>query len=527
MRGSMQRYIEVRLRDLNLRRAGRAVLKEINWTVAPGEHWILAGANGAGKTQLLKLIAGSLWPAPSTREVRQYRWRGETRTVPFEVQEEIAYLGAERQDRYERYGWNHTVEQVVGTGLHRTDIPLERVSARDRRLIAVLLGRLAIAHLAARRFLTLSYGERRLALLARALAMRPKLLLLDELLTGLDRVNHAAALAWLNRTRGARLPWVLATHRLEELPASATHVLVLDRGRITYRGALARAPLARWLGESRTLARRRQVSVAKRAARRAPSAPLVRLRRASVFAGERAVLESVSFEVRRGECWVVHGPNGSGKSTLLRTLYGDHAVATGGWIERAGIEPGVPLERFKRRVGIVAPHLHPLAALSFSTVHSRQARIARRDRARNGLPHLSVEELVVSGCEASMGLVSAATAAARWRAHRELARFGVAALGARAVHELSYGELRRVLFARAWINRPALLLLDEPLAGVDAPTRRTLLAELAKLARRGTAVVLATHHRGEWPSVVTHELELSAGRVRYCGPARVGHGRLA
>src|SRR5947209_8269422 len=91
------------------------------------------------------------------------------------VEVRLKHLGPERQDKYERYGWNHSVEQIVGTGLYRTDIPLNPLSAADHRKIAALLSRLAIAHLANRSFLSLSYGERRLTLLARALASQPKL----------------------------------------------------------------------------------------------------------------------------------------------------------------------------------------------------------------------------------------------------------------------------------------------------------------------------------------------------------------
>ena len=80
--------------------------------------------------------------------------------------------------------------------------------------------------------------------------------------------------------------------------------------------------------------------------------------------------------------------------------------------------------------------------------------------------------------------------------------------------------MRRVLFARAWVTRPRLLLLDEPLAGVDAPTRRVLLDRIGQLVAGGTAVVMATHHRDEWPPYATHELELAEGRARYAGPMR-------
>ncbi|MGH8226652.1 MAG: ATP-binding cassette domain-containing protein, partial [Steroidobacteraceae bacterium] len=239
--------LEVQLRHIRLERAGRPVLRDVDWTIAPGQRWILAGANGAGKTQLLKLLEGSVWPTPTGEERRRYRLGQQVYASPFEVKDEVAYLGPERQDKYERYGWNFTAELVVGSGIHRTDIPLDPLTARERRTIAARLRELSLTHLAQRELLTLSYGERRLVLLARALAARPRLLLLDELLTGLDDSHRAAALAWLERTGRSCLPWVLATHRMEDVPRSATHALVLRQGRIVYRGRVARAPLERWL----------------------------------------------------------------------------------------------------------------------------------------------------------------------------------------------------------------------------------------------------------------------------------------
>jgi molybdate transport system ATP-binding protein len=494
-------YVEVRLKHLSLERQGRVVLDDVSWTIRPGERWVLAGGNGAGKTQLLKVIAGAVWPAPGeakspsagANSSRRYRWRRETFRSPYEVMEEIGYVGPERQDKYERYGWNHSVAQIIGTGLYRTDIPLNPLEPAEQRAIAALLSRLAIAPLAERSFLSLSYGERRLTLLARALASRPKLLLLDELLSGLDATNHGRALRWLQATKRSALPWVLATHRVEDVPSSATHALVLEKGRVVYRGVLRKAPLSKWLAAPRSPSG--AVTVGAHTAPRRE--PLIRLKRASVYLDEHRVLENLSFEVRAGDCWVVHGHNGSGKTTLLRTLYGDHGVASGGRIERAGIEPGVPLQEFKRKVGIVAPHLqsdHPRA--------------------------LTVAEVVQSGRHASIGLNDPASAADRTAAKRSLEFFGLSALASRTLQELSYGQLRRVLFARAWACRPKLLLLDEPFSGVDSPTKLSLIAHLATLVASGTAVVMTTHHRSEWPACATHELELSGGRTIYCGPVR-------
>jgi molybdate transport system ATP-binding protein len=501
--GADARYVEVRLKGLGLERQGRVILEDVSWTIKPGQRWVLAGGNGAGKTQLLKIIAGAVWPTPEAaakvqsavaNSSRRYHWRNETFMSPFEVKEEVGYVGPERQDKYERYGWNHTVEQIVGTGLYRTDIPLNPLTVSDRRSIAVLLQRLAIAPLAERPFLSLSYGERRLTLLARALASQPKLLLMDELLGGLDETNHDRALRWLYETKRSQMPWVLATHRVEDVPSSATHALVLEKGRVMYRGVLRGAPLQKWLNRNGAVP---AVSLVNRSARRHGAAALVRLHRASVYLDEKRVLENLSLEVRPGDCWVIHGRNGSGKTTLLRTLYGDHGVASGGRIERVGIVPGVPLQEFKRRVGIVAPHLqadHP--------------------------QELTVAAVVQSGRHASIGLNETPSAADRAAAKRSLEFFGLGPLASRAIKEISYGQLRRVLFARAWACRPDLLLLDEPFSGVDSPTRLSLMAHVAAMVASGTAVVMTTHHRSEWPACVTHELELADGREIYCGPVR-------
>jgi ABC-type molybdenum transport system ATPase subunit/photorepair protein PhrA len=127
---------------------------------------------------------------------------------------------------------------------------------------------------------------------------------------------------------------------------------------------------------------------------------------------------------------------------------------------------------------------------------------------------------VQSGRYASVGLNGAPGPRDRLAARRALALLGLTRLARRRLRELSYGQARRVLFARALVREPRLLLLDEPFAGVDAPTRRALMKRLGALAARGTALVVTTHSAGDWPGCATHELELAGGRARYCGPLR-------
>ena len=121
-------FLSVTLRRLDLDRGGRAVLRNVAWSIRPGQRWLLIGGSGAGKSQLLKLISGAVWPAPG-KELRRYRWKGETFDQPAGILEEIAYVGAERQDRYEHYEWTFFASEVVATGVTRSDIPERAMSA--------------------------------------------------------------------------------------------------------------------------------------------------------------------------------------------------------------------------------------------------------------------------------------------------------------------------------------------------------------------------------------------------------------
>jgi molybdate transport system ATP-binding protein len=218
---------------------------------------------------------------------------------------------------------------------------------------------------------------------------------------------------------------------------------------------------------------------------------------ANVWIDGKRVLCDINLDIARRQCWVVHGANGSGKSTLLRTIYGDHAVASGGRIRRAGVVPGVPLDDFRARTGLVAAHLQ--------TDYPR---------------HITVLDAVVSGLHSSLGLNWPATRSEANRARAALRTLGMEGLAPRLLADLSYGQVRRILFARALVLRPRILLLDEALTGLDAPLRNELMAWLEARIDAGVTVVMATHYRREWPRNATHELMLSRGRIVYAGKLR-------
>ena len=495
-----QRYLSVTLAHIRLARGGRRILKGLDWTIRPGQRWLLQGANGAGKTQLLKLIAGDVWPLPGTRSSRRYRWRDEVHSEPQGVKQEIAYVGAERQDRYEHYEWNHRVLTVVGTGLHRSDIPLQPLTAAQRAKALRLLQRFGVAALAQRRFLTLSQGERRLVLLARALAWRPALLLLDEPLNGLDADNRTRVLAALGTLRRSGLPWIFASHRTGEVPAGVTHRALLRDGRVRVGRWRARAvapdvPDAR-VRAGRVAATARAVSPAPREPRRS-SRTWIEMRNAWIWRGQSAVVRRLSMRIDDGECWVVHGANGSGKSTLLAALHGDLGVGSQGSLWRRGHGAGQALTEFQQRVGCVAPEL--------------QAQLPRRS---------SALDAVVAGLRGAYRLDGAASLRERRAAGAALRRVGAVRHASQPLGDLSYGQMRRVLFARALVRHPDILLLDEPYTGLDAATRTGLKSLVDGYLMQHRTLVIASHHRDEWPRAATHELELARGRVRYCGPLR-------
>jgi len=487
--------LEIQLDHLNLNRGGRALLHGVSWHVRPGERWLVIGASGAGKTQLLKVLAGDVWPDPAAVPTRRYLLDGEWHDQPVDVRDELAWLGPERQDRYERYGWNHSALAVVGTGLQRTDIPLDRLSAAERAQCLALLRATGIARLAQRRFLTLSYGERRLVLLARALAWRASVLLLDEVATGLDAKNRQRLYRVLQGRRFKGCTWICSAHRDEDVPPGADHLLWLDAGRVRYAGSMTARRLKQAPNAAREPAAARRRGTARRVV--PVGRPQFTLQHANVWIDGKRVLADIDLTIRRGECWVVHGGNGAGKSTLLRTLYGEHSVASDGSIRRAGVVPGVPLDDFRARTGLIAPHLQT----DYPRYHC-------------------VLDTVVSGLHSSIGLNFHATPAERRKALVALRSVDMEDFAGRTLGEMSYGQVRRILFARAIVTRPRVLLLDEPFTGLSPELRAQLSAWVDARIEAGVTVVMATHYRGEWPRHASHELVLKRGRVVHAGTIR-------
>ncbi len=466
----------------------RQVLGPLTLTVAPGARLVLLGANGAGKTQLLKLLGGERWPTPTEGgdERRDYCSGGGVPLDATDVLPLVALIGGERQDKYYRYDWNFTVQRVIGTGVHNTIRPVERLKPAERARVRGLMTRFALRTLARRRFLTLSYGERRRVLIARALAGNPQLVLLDEVHNGLDARTRRVLDRELCRLAERGVTLVLAAHRLDDVPACFDRALVLDKGQITYDGPLQTAP-QHWLVLDG------QQSRAALPALSAQRLPLIELEGAWLYRDYKPIIKNLDWIIEAGEHWAIVGDNGSGKSSLLQAIYGLLPFAARGRIQRRGHEIGLHIEEWRRRIGFVSPELQ-----------------------MEYLEDLSVEDFVVSGERLSFGLLTRATPAERQRTRAALDLVGFAGDPTGSVRTMSYGQRRLALFARALILQPEALLLDEPLTGLDAPFRLQVRGLLSALARAGTQLLVAAHHASDLVPEIQRVLQIrqGIGRVR-------------
>jgi molybdate transport system ATP-binding protein len=407
----------------------------------------------------------------------------------------MAYLGGERQDKYTRYEWNLCARDVVATGLKQTDLLLAPLTRDQARRVNAMLRQCGIARLARRKFLSLSYGEKRLTLLARALAQDPDWLLLDEVYNGLDAAYRRRVDGVLKAARRRGQSWVATAHRAADVPRGTRRLIELSGGRIRKIRPMRRADSACLavrakeempLQGHRPFPRRTPPSSMKR-----PGAVLVRLNDVDLYVEYRLVLRAVNWQLRRGEHWAVFGANGAGKSSFLKLLYGDLFPAAGGKIVRAGLAAGAPIAEWKKRVGYVSPELQSLYAVD-----------------------VSVLELVASGRHASIGLAEPLTAADKRTARHWLKFFKLLNVATHRPRELSYGQLRRALIARAMTADPHILLLDEPLTGLDPKQRAAIKRLLGRLMQRRLTFVAAVHNAEDLPRGMTHALRLHKRQAR-------------
>ena len=221
---------------LRIQRGNTTILRRVDWRVERGEHWVILGANGSGKTSLLKALTGFLSPSSGEFAVLGQRygasdWRDLRRHIGVVTSAFAASIPpAER-----------AIETVISGKYAQLDL-WAKVTRADRTAAIRLLRLVGAERLAEREWLYLSQGERQRVLIARALMARPRLLILDEPCAGLDpiaREEFLARVTHLARRGGRSAPSiVLVTHHVEEIMPVFTHALLLRAGEVRAAGAL-------------------------------------------------------------------------------------------------------------------------------------------------------------------------------------------------------------------------------------------------------------------------------------------------
>jgi molybdate transport system ATP-binding protein len=343
-----------------------------------------------------------------------------------------------------------------------------------------------------RDFRTLSHGQRRRVLLARALMPRPSALLLDEFEGGLSALARAELKEVLEQVAAQGVATVLATHRPEEAPHLHWKHLRIQGGSIEHgtveHGNAVQQPLEVKQGVAAVRLHNPQPVALD-------AAPLVTLTHASVYRNGHLALGPLSWTWRQGQHWLVTGENGAGKSTLARLIAGEFHPALGGHIERHflsgknGLSRDLLTER-RKSIGVVGAEL---------TIRQR--------RDWNGF------QLIASAYGGSEGFSADLTPAQAEQVERVALQLGVQALLARPADTLSQGQLGRLLLARAVVHSPKLLILDEALNFLDAQARRQVFALLPGLTAAGTHLLVIAHRSQDAPPGLTDHLHLKGGRV--------------
>lgn len=453
----------------------------VNWTIRSGEQWAVVGPNGAGKTLLADFLQRK--HAFKNGYVELKKHTGGEASVKSIAFKDIYSLSDARNSYYQQR-WNSSeaedsvpVSDLVGG---------EALTDDARRL----LSRFGFEEQLNKRLIYLSSGELRKLLVIRALLTFPDLLILDNPFIGLDAESRVMLVELLSEIASmGQTQIILLLSNPKDIPDFITHLLpVKERhcfSAMTREEFISNAEMKEFLFP--------QVNGI-------PVFPLVvssvaeheitlRMDNIHISYGNRVILDKLNWEVKNGEKWSLTGVNGAGKSTLLSLVCADNpqSYANTFYLFDQKRGSGESIWDIKRRIGYVSPEMH----LYYN----------------ENVPALQV---VSSGFFDSVGLFRKCTDEQIETAMRWMAVFGMEHLKDRSFLTLSSGEQRLVLLARAFVKLPDLLVLDEPLHGLDATNKMRVAHIIEKFCDQpGKTLVYVTHYPEELPSCVDKHFKLT------------------
>lgn len=374
--------------------------------------------------------------------------------------------GAADSGYYLQQRWNST---------EYDEVPLVRESLgeyEESGFQKSLFDAFGIQELMEKPMVLLSSGELRKFQFVKTLLARPQMLIIDSPYIGLDEAARGQVtelIRYLSDSTDMDLMLVLS--REEEVPGFADEIMRFDG---------CSAPSSSEASAVRRVAALKGIDVA--------AEEVVKLNKVSIRFDERTILKELDWSVRSGEKWALEGPNGAGKSTLLSIICADIPQAYACDVTLFGRRRGTgeTIWDIKKHIGFVSPELHraycrnvPVTDVVASGLHDRQ-----------GL-YLATDPSQVPDCEFWLDV------------------FGIKHLKDKCFTNISSGEQRLALLARAFVKDPELLILDEPLHGLDNCNRERVKAVIdAFCSRRGKTMIMVSHYKEDFPSCITDRLVL-------------------
>ena len=461
----------------------------VNWTIQAGEQWAVIGPNGAGKSLLIDLLQRKFaLKAGEVNFASNGRVSDFVRCITFKD----IYSLADCQNTYYQQRWHATENDEVPRAAELLGVTPEE-GIKNEELIDLF----GIRELLTKKIIYLSSGELRKFLIVRALLKHPRLLILDNPFIGLDAPSRALLVEMLQQmTQVHGVQVILLLSNPQDMPAMVSRVLpVVDRTLLppmSREAFLADHALIHRLFPTEGLAEEPSIEV--------PALPVdpekqsathtvtLRTEKVKVHYGSRTILQDIDWEIKNGEKWALFGPNGSGKSTLLSLVYADNPQSYANTLylfdKKRG--SGESIWDIKKRIGYVSPEMH---------LYYRQ--------------NVSTLKIVGSGFFDSIGLYQQCSEEQETLALAWMRLFGIDHLRDRMFQTLSSGEQRLVLLARAFVKDPDLIILDEPLHGLDVSHKKQAAAIIEQFCERpGKTLIYVTHYPHELPACVDHHFEL-------------------
>lgn len=477
----MEKHKEiVSLKNIVTRLPELRFTEPFSWTINEGEQWAVVGPNGSGKTLIADLMQRKF--ALKEGEI-VFGYDDKASNLVKSIAFKDIYSLADCRNSYYQQRWHSTETDEVPTV---EDLLKEYSGSDDLHQILSFFG---IEDLLPKRILFLSSGELRKFLIVRSLLNHPRILILDNPFIGLDAPSRDVLVHLLEQmAKLDNVQVVLLLSNPDDIPEMVTHVLpVYNRNPYP---AVTRDKFMEDM-ELRALlfpVNSKDISLPVSEKEASSHDVTFRMEHVSIKYGSRTILKELDWEVKKGEKWALFGPNGAGKSTLLSLIYADNpqSYANTLYLFDRKRGSGESIWDIKKRIGYVSPEMHLFY-----------------------MENVPVLNIVGSGFFDSIGLYRKCTPEQQAVALDWMHVFGIEQLKDRSFLTLSSGEQRLALLARTFVKDPDLIILDEPLHGLDVSNKKKATQIIEQFCSRPwKTLIYVTHYPHELPKTINRQFYL-------------------